>query len=102
MPTAAGTHDEQSGMTVEEASNGDSGGFHVDGEDDPIGVDADAWESHGYSLPAPMAFDGSATMVSTDSSIAPRSNPAKDKVARLLSTEDINIHSASTTLVECL
>ena len=102
IPTAAGTHDEKHGMTVEQASNEDSGGFHVDGEDDPMGVDAAAWENHGYSLPAPMAFDGSATTVPTDSSIAPRSQPAKDKVARLLSTEDINIHSASTTLVECL
>eukprot|EP01043_Picozoa_sp_COSAG02_P034008 COSAG02_NODE_2354_length_9081_cov_4.549544_2_plen_687_part_00 len=76
-----------------------SSSFHVAGEDDPMGVDATGWDSHGYSLPAPTAFDGSEAAATVGSS-APRSTDSEP--ARLLSTEDINLHCASVQLVECL
>jgi hypothetical protein len=82
-----------------------SSSYHVAGEDDPMGVDATAWDGHGYSLPAPTAFDGSqsiATTLPTGSSIVPTSRSANGEGARQLSSEDISSISANTSLVECL
>ena len=76
-----------------------SGSYHVAGEDDPMGVDATGWDSHGYSLPAPVAFDGSQTVTTAELST---SRSVNGEAARLLSTEDINLHCANTMLVECL
>lgn len=78
-----------------------SGSYHVDSEGDPMGIDTLAWDSHGYSLPAPTAFDGSETIATS----APASRPVNCEGtagARLLSAEDIRLHSATTSLVECL
>ena len=82
-----------------------SSSYHVAGEDDPMGVDATAWDGHGYSLPAPTAFDGSQSTASTaptGSSTAPTARSANSEGPRQLSTEDISFICANTSLVECL
>jgi hypothetical protein len=112
-PAANGTRSAQAGAGAADQSPGSTNAsYHVVGQDDPMGIDAAGWGgSHGYDLPAPTAFDGTESLLPSNSAGHASQAAAGGRSAgasaggswlQVLTAEDISRHSAGASLIECL